>query len=333
MTNATKTLSIVFVGTLALSLAASWRWEPASAAFEEELLAVDTSAVQAVRIASPERPTVRLERADAGWTVAPADTTAAYPASTRAVNRLLSTLPSLQVGAVATRQPRKHPRYGVDSTGTTVTMLGTEDAPLGRLIVGRTQFRTSQAGRQRRSPLQRRRRGGTPITYVRPPEQPDVYSVEHSLRTVSGRSVDDWRDKSIWAVSRADVQRIDFRYPADSAFTVRRVAPADSAAAQRAWVSAGDTLSQSEVSPALRMLTAPRASAFANSLSPNDLGAPLYTLRLHLSSGARRTLRLFRAPGSFYRATADGYPYVAEVRRGRWDRSVLRGRSAFLQGE
>jgi hypothetical protein len=125
MTNATKTLALIFASTLALALATSWSWSTASsAAFQEQLLAVDTSAVQAVRIERPSRPSIRLAQTDNGWRVSPGDTSATYPAGTRAVDRLLGTVPALEVSAVATRQPDKHPRYGVDSTGTTVTMLG-----------------------------------------------------------------------------------------------------------------------------------------------------------------------------------------------------------------
>ncbi|MFB6097934.1 MAG: DUF4340 domain-containing protein [Salinibacter sp.] len=335
MTNATKTLALLFAGTLALAFASSWTWTPgASAAFQQELLAVDSSAVQAVRVERPDRTSLRLKRTGNGWSVAPADTSVSYPANDRSVRQLLSTLPSLQVSAVVTRQSDKHPRYGVDSTGTTITMLGEGGEELGQLIVGRMRIRRSQSGGRRRTPMRRRRRGGTPITYVRSPGQPDVYSVEQSLRSITGRSVEDWRDKQIWGLSRRDVQRVDFRYPADSSFTIKRVVPNDTSATQDAWVSAGDTLSQSKVSSMLRTLTAPEADGFAENMSPQNFGKAKYTIRLHLADGTTRTLQL--RPGSNdqqYLATAKGYPYVVEFRSRTWDRAVLRGRSAYLKNE
>jgi hypothetical protein len=332
MTNATKTLALIFAGTLTLALAASWSGSAtSSAAFEEELLAVDTSAVQAVRIEEPPGTPVRLERTGDGWAVAPSDTSVTYPASPQSVDQLFSTLPSLQVGAVATRQPDKHPRYGVDSTGTTITLLGGNDEQLGQLIVGRTRMRRPQGGGQRQNPMQRRRRPGTPVTYVRSPDRPDVYSVEQSLRALTSRSVEDWRDKQIWALDRSQIQQIDFRYPADSSFTVRRASQSDTTAVPDRWVSAGDTLSRSSTSSLLRTLSTAEAAGFVNDQSPSNLGEASYTIDVQLSDGTQRALHIRRTPeGQHYVATADGYPYVVKLRKSNWDRSVLMSRSALL---
>jgi hypothetical protein len=334
MTNATKTLAVLFAGTLVLALAASWSWSStSSAAFQDELLAVDTSAVQTIRIERSGSTAVQLRRSEDGWSVAPSDTSARYPARAQAVQQLLRTLPALDVDAVATRQPQKHPQYGVDSTGTTVTMLGDGSEPLGQLIVGRTQFRRPQSGGGQNR-LRRRRGRGTPITYVRAPDQPDVYSIEQSLRSVTARSVEDWRDKQMWGLARSDIQRIDLRYPADSSYTLRRVASSDTASTRDAWVSAGDTLSQSAVSSMLRILSSPQADGFAESTSPEAFGEAVYTVRLRLSDGTQRSLRLRpAADAGQYLAVADGFPYVVELQKSRWDRSVLKGRAALLSGD
>jgi len=335
MTNATQTLAVIFAGTLALALATSWNWSTtSSAAFQQELLGVDTSAVQAIEIERSDRPPVRLERSGDGWSVVPPDTSVIYPANAQSVTQLLGTLPSLQVGAVATRQSDKHPQYGVDSTGTTITMLGDDDQELGQLIVGRTRIRRPQSGGQRRNPMQRRRRRGTPITYVRTPDRPDVYSIEQSLRSITGRSIENWRDKTIWAVNRSQIQRIDFQYPADSSFTVERVSQSDTSAAPDAWVSAGDTLSQSKTSSLLRTLASLRADGFAENMTKEDLGEAPYTIGIELTDGSRRTVQLHPdSARQHYVATASAYPYVVEFRKRSWDRSVLQGRSAFLENE
>lgn len=335
MTNATKTLALLFAGSVALALAASWSWSgTSSAAFQSNLLAVDTSAVQAVQIVRSGRPSVRLERGDDGWSVVPGDTSARYPASTSAVNDLLSTLPNLSVGAVTTRQPDKHPRYGVDSTGTRIAMLDASGETLGELIVGRTRMRRPQRQGRAQSPMQRmRRRRGTPVTYVRSPDRPDVYSVEQAFRSVTGRGVEDWRDKQIWAVDRAAIRRIDLRYPADSSFTIRRAAPSDTAAAAPdTWLSAGATLQTSAVSSMLRTLSSPTADGFVEGTQPDALGDPLYTVRLQTANGSQRALHLRPGPSDqHYVATADGFPYVVQLRKSQWDDSVLRGRSALLK--
>lgn len=331
MTNATKTLSFLFAGTLVLALATSWGWSSSSsAAFQEELLAVDTSQVEAVRIDQGSGSSIRLHRTEDGWTVSPSDTSAEYPASAQAVDRLFSTLPSLSVNTVATRQPDKHARYGVDSTGTRVTLLDADDAPLGEMYIGQTQMQRPQPSGPR-SQMQRRRQG-TLLTYVRPADQPDVYSVEAPLRSVVDRNLTDWRDKQIWALDRSQIQRVDFEHPADSSFTIERVTSSDtaSAAAPDAWISAGDTLNSRSVSSLLRTLSSPDASGFAENLSPDTFGEALHTIHLQLKNGSRRTLRLRpNQAGDTYLTVADGFPYVAELPQDRWDRSVLQGRTAL----
>jgi hypothetical protein len=336
MTNATKTLALLFAATVALAAVSAWGGGgTSSAAFQERLLPVDTSAVQSIRIERSGGPTVRLRRADTTWVVAPTDTAATYPADTRAVNQLFATLPSLQVRAVATRQPDNHPRYGVDSTGTQVTLLGAGGETLGALIVGRTRVRRPQSQGRAQNPMQRmrRRRGGTPITYVRSPDRPDVYSVERSLRSVTTRGVEDWRDRRLWAVDRTTIQRVDFAFPGDSSFTMRRAAPDDTANAvgPSTWVSRGDTLSGSEVSSTLRTLASPEADGFVEGTPPDALGAPRYRIRLHLRDGSRRTLRLYAPVDGAYRAVAEGFGYVVRLNTTTWN-EVLRGRSALLRG-
>jgi hypothetical protein len=334
MTNATKTLAIIFAGSLAIAFATSWSWSSSSStAFQEKLLAVDTSAVQAVRIERSDGPTVRLERAESGWSVAPSDTTATYPASATAVQDLLRTLPSLQVNTITTRQTNKHPRYGVDSTGTRITMLGSGGESLGSLIVGRTRIRRPQRG-QGQNPMRRmrRQRRGSPITYVRRPDKPDVYSIETSLSPITSRSIDDWRDKQLWAVDRSKIRQIDVTVPGDSSFTMRRAAPSDtaSAAAPDTWLSAGDTLKTAEVSSMLRTLSSPTADGFVEGASPDDFSGARYTVRLQTADGTRRTLRL-RPDRENYVAVADGFPYVVTLPKSSWDSSVLQGRSALLK--
>lgn len=337
MTNATKTLAIIFAGTVVLALASTWGWsDSSSAAFENELLSVDTSAVQAVQIDRSNGAPIRLERTESGWSVTPPDTSATYPASSKAVSELFNALPSLQVSAVATRQTENHPRYGVDSTGTEITMLGSEDEPLGQLIIGRTRARRPQSPGQSQNPMQRmqRRRGGTQVTYVRHPDRPDVYSVERALQSVTGRQVDDWRDKRIWAVDRSNIQRIDFTFPGDSSFSMRRPAPEDTASAvgPATWVSDGDTLATTESTPMLRTLATLEADGFATGRSPETVAPPVYSVRIHLSDGSQRTLELRPAPsGEVYLGTADGFPYVARLNKAKWDRTVLQGRSSLLE--
>lgn len=340
MTNATKTLALFFVGTLAMAVATAWSGGgSSSAAFQDKLLAVDSSAVEAVRIERP-KGSVRLVRSGDGWNVRSGSQSPAYRAQDQTIERLLSEMPALQVNAVATRQTDKHPRYGVDSTGTTVTMLDANDEPLGSLLIGRTEFRSNdQSQQQTPGPMQQMRQNrGTQVTYVRTPDKPDVYSVEKSLASLVNRNVEDWRDKSIWGVAQSKIQRVDLTMSGDStaaanrSYTLQRTAASDTSSASSTWTSNGDTLSTDAVSSLLRIVSSPRANSFANDKSPDNLSNPRYTVRLQLADGTERTLTLYpdSADDETYLATATDYPYVARVLKSRWDDSVFKSRSSLL---
>ena len=337
MTNATQTLAIIFAGTLVLALATSWSWSgSSSAAFQQKLFAVDTSAVETVRIDRSDGPSIRLNRSDGTWMVSPSDTAATFPADPDAIDDVLRTLPTLEVSAVATRQTDKHARYGVDSTGTLISMLGAEDERLAELRIGRTRIRRSQNPGGRQSRLRRMRQGrGTPITYVRQPSRPDVYSIETSLRSLTNRTVTDWREKQLWSVGRSNIRSVDVTMPGDTSFTMTRAVSPDStqgSAAGDTWLSEGDTLSTSEVSSMLRLLSSPEADGFVANASPETFGATPYTVRLELADGSERSLHLRPDSSSNqYIATADGFPYVVHLDRNSWDQSVLLHRSALLK--
>lgn len=330
MTNATKTLAILFGASVLLAVVVRWGGgSGSSAAFQTELLAVDTAQVQSVRIERSGGPSIRLNKSGGSWTVAPSDTSATFPASATTVESVLGTLSSIEVSAVATRQSDKHARYGVDSTGAQVTMLGGDDEPLGQLIVGRTQMKQPPSSGGQRNPLQRRRQRGTPVTYVRSPDKSDVYSVEQALTSIVNRNVEAWRDKQIWAVDQTQINKVEFDYPADSSFTMRRVADSSSSA----WLSQGDTLATGDVSSLLRTVSTPDADGFVEGTTPENLSDPLYTVRLQVGDTMRSLHFHSSGDDNTYHATANGYPYVAELRASRWDRSVLQGRDTLLQDE
>ncbi|PSQ95285.1 MAG: hypothetical protein BRD55_12280 [Bacteroidetes bacterium SW_9_63_38] len=340
MTNATKSLALIFAGTLALAVASSWSWSGSSgASFRTKLLTVDTSAVKAVRIARNDGSTIRLQKTESGWTVGSDEAKTAYPAQSSAVTRLLNTLPSISVKAVAARQSDKHPRYGVDSTGTTVTLLDSGDETLGSLLVGRTEFQSrNKENSGKTSPMQRMRRQGTSVTYVRRPNQPDVYSVEASLESMLSKNVEDWRNKTIWSAAQSNVQRIYLTTAGDSAaadttFSLQRAVASDTASTgPPTWLSNGDTLSTDAVTSVLTTLASPRASGFAEHTSPNQLKNPRHKVRLRLSDGSEHTLKLYPDPSSndTYLGTASDYPSVARLQKRRWD-GVFKPRSTFLK--
>lgn len=314
MSNATKTLAFVFVSTLVLTGLVTWMDGPAaSEAFRGTVVTLDTAEVATLVVQDPdEEAPVRLARAEDGWTVSRGEGKPQYPAGAAPVEEALEALRTLRASAVVTRQPERHARFDVDSTGTTVTAFDEDGEALAGLVVGRVSFANQQ-----------------PRTYVRPADDPSVFEVEGLLASRFNRDLEAWRDKRIWTLDRAALTRIDFEYPADSSFSIERVATG----AGRAWVSAGDTLKTGQVGQLIDELATLDAVGFAEDLTPEDFGEAIYALRLHFDEGGERVLRLRPAgDDAWYVVAASGYPYVFEVRQGTWERRVLRARAELLRG-
>lgn len=309
MTNATKSLAVVFIVLLVVTVAMKWSSGPeASQAFRSELVSVDTAAVKKMVINHPLNPTVTLKKDNGGWNVT-GQKPEIYPADARSVENAISRLNNLSVNSVATRQPDKYTRYKVDSTGIKVSLYDGEEQ-LQSIYVGGMQ----RAGRRSIN------------NYVRLADENAVYVVEGFLKSTFSKGINDWRDKQIWDLEQSNISRVNFLYPADSSFTIRKVKG-------KQWVSAGDTLSQTSVSTTLSRLANFRASGFADSLSVDDFGKEKYAVQLELTGGERRRFRLRESPAdtTIYLGVTERYPYVFTLRKSTWDDYVLKSREELLR--
>lgn len=309
MTNATKSLAVVFIVLLVVTVAMKWSSGPeASQAFRSELVSVDTAAVNKMVINHPLNPTVTLKKDNGGWNVT-GQKPETYPADARSIENAISRLNNLSVNSVATRQPDKYTRYKVDSTGIKVSLYDGEKQ-LQSIYVGGMQ----RAGRRSIN------------NYVRLADENAVYVVEGFLKSTFSKGINDWRDKQIWDLEQSNISRVNFLYPADSSFTIRKVKG-------KQWVSSGDTLSQTSVSTILSRLANFRASGFADSLSVDDFGNEKYAIQLELTGGERRRFRLRESPAdtTIYLGITERYPYVFTLRKGTWDDYVLKSREELLR--
>lgn len=311
MTNATKSLAIIFVVLLVLTAAVKWSSGPAaSEAFRSSLFEVDTAQVNKVTIESPVNPTLTFQRSNQQWNVS-GETQETYPADRNKIIRAINELNGLTINSVATRDPEKFTRYKVDSTGVKISMYDDDDL-LNSIFVGAPQ----RAGQRSLN------------THVRLFDEDAVYTVEGFLRRQFPLNLNDWRDKIVWNVDQSNISRVDFLYPADSSFTIEKVGT-------RAWVSDGDSLSYTTVNTVLSRLDRVNASGFADSLSTDAFGTEKYALQIELSGGERRRLRLKETPAdsTVYLGTHPDFPYVFSLSKNTWDDYVLKSRDELLEEE
>ncbi|MEJ2206070.1 MAG: DUF4340 domain-containing protein [Gemmatimonadota bacterium] len=172
----------------------------------------DEASIQSVRFRSPDGDSVVLVHSDAGWSVN------GFPTDSARVAQFLDVLSEAAVRELVARNAANHDRMGM-ANDSAYTIEVDADAYTGSLLLG-------DAGS----------RYGT--TYVRAPDEDEVYLVEGNLSVHARRSLDDWRSKRIVSVDTASVAHLDVtrdssRYSlsrGDSTWTFADGSEADAAA-------------------------------------------------------------------------------------------------------
>jgi hypothetical protein len=149
----------------------------------------DGNTVQAVRIVGPAE-TIDLQRNEGRWSVS------GFPADSAAVTRLVEGIARASIGELVAANPDNHRRMGVSSDSTTTLEIDV-DGEVRELYVGDTGPRFGTA-------------------FARRPGDDEVYLLEGDLRAQLGRSIDQWRDRTMARVDSSLVTRIEVERPGES---------------------------------------------------------------------------------------------------------------------
>lgn len=137
-----------------------------------------------VRVSRPgDGDTVRLERGEAGWLVN------GHPADSGRVAELLAALDTMAAGELVARNPRNHPRLGVDEAGGRRVEIRAPDGETLAFILGD------------RDPA-------ADAHYAREPDAPEVYLLPGPVGGYLAREAEAWRDRTIAAVDTTRVREI-----------------------------------------------------------------------------------------------------------------------------
>lgn len=311
MTNATKTLSIIFVVLLVITGIVKISSNPGSSeAFRKKIVKVDSSKVNKLVIDRPNsQGNIILAKNGKNWKVQTEGGSESYPADADAIKRAIGQINQLQVKGVVTHDKDEYTRYKVDSLGTDLKLLN-DDQQLAGVIVGAPQILSQREYN----------------TYVRAEGDPTVYSVKGYLNSTFSRDVNGWRDKTVWKVDKPDISHIDFLFPADSSYSIQK-------AGSNSWVSDNDTLKTTAVGTIVDHLSDLSSKGFVDSANVDNFGKELYAVQMQLDNGTQKTLRFRKMKGddNHYQVVASDYPYVFTVSKYTWDHSVFKPRQKLLK--
>lgn len=311
MTQATKTLSIIFgISVFAVFIRFTFQGTGNSEALSGTVISFEKANVNKIEIKNPERGDFTLQKAKSGWTVQKLGENTNFAADESAITSALEQIQNLKPKSILTRNEADFSRYQVDTTGTEVRLFdGSKE--LSALIVGRFQFVSQQEFN----------------TYVRNAKSNDVVSVNGFIGSYFSKNLDGWRDKKVWSFDKKGITQLDFVFPGDSSFTIKKVG-------ENKWMSAFDSLSISTVETSINQVADLKAVGFAhNNQTVDTFGTPLFKIVVHLDNGAKQELALKTNPeneGELI-AKASGFDFVFTLNKSTLQSSLFRPKKAYLK--
>ena len=223
-------------------------------------LAIPADDLEQLRIEAPAQ-TIALARQGSHWLL-----TEPMQAQTDSatVARFVQDLGNLELEAIASNNPERYTRYGVDSTATVVT--ASWGGQSHRLVVGK-QGPDFQA------------------VYVRLDDDPRVYATRGRL--APPQDLDRWRDKTIVNLIPAAIVSVTVQQP-DGEFAVE-IGPAGWQVAEQGAAAPADSAS---VAQWLRRFAPMTADGFMDDVPPAVLDSAAYQLTLRTTRGATEIVRL-----------------------------------------
>jgi hypothetical protein len=299
-----RTLLIVFLGLAGvLILTRVFTAKKAERTLEAELVEIDTGSISTIYLYPQAEQGAELifSRSGFGWTVSKEDLSA--PADNYSIDNALNELLNLKADRLVARSADKWPEFHVnDSLGTRVLVKEGKKTTLD-MIIGRFNYQPPPGGYAGYG-----QQYGTGITYVRKSEEEEVYAVEGFLAMSFNQGFNNWRDQTICRLTRDQITKVVFEYPADSGFIAQKL--------DVNWTINGILADSTSMAQYLNGMSRKSHGDFADGFSP--LSGPLYQvtfegmnmdpllIRVYSQVGDELVLHSSINPESYFRITRDG---------------------------
>ena len=299
-----RTLLIVFLGLSGiLVLSRVFTAKKAERTLDSDLVEIDTGRISSIYIYPQAEQGAELifSRKGNSWIVSKDELS--VPADYNSIGHTMDELLNLKADRLVARAEDKWHEFQVtDSLGTRVLVKEGKKTTLD-MIIGRFNYQPPPGGYSEYG-----QQYGTGITYVRNRNEDEVYAVEGFLAMSINQGFNTWRDQNICRLTRDQVTRVVFDYPADSGFVAQKL--------DKNWTINGLLADSTSMAQYLDGLSRKNHENFADGFSP--LSNPLYQvtfeglnmdpLLIRIYSQTRDELILHSTinPESYFRITKDG---------------------------
>ena len=299
-----RTLLIVFLGLAGLLvLTRVFTAKKAERTLDADLVEIDTGRISSIYIypQAEQGAELAFSRRGFAWTVSKDELS--VPADKFSIGNVLDELLNLKADRLVARSEEKWPEFHVnDSLGTRVLIKEGKKTTLD-MIIGRFNYQPPPGGYSGYG-----QQYGTGITYVRKSDEDEVYAVEGFLAMSFNQGFNNWRDQTICRLTRDQITKVVFEYPADSGFVAQKL--------DMNWTINGILADSTSMAQYLDGLSRKSHGDFADGFSP--LSNPLYQvtfegvnmdpllIRLYSQTGDELILHSTINPESYFRITRDG---------------------------
>ena len=229
--------------------------------------------VTRIELTTPEE-TIELEKQVGKWIIKPQG----YPAADSKIEKMLDTIQDFKLTALVS-ESENFARYQL-TDDEKITVKAWADGELARI------FDIGKAAPSHRH------------TFVKLPDDPNVYHASSNFRSKFNQSLEDLRDKTVLALNGEDIQTIAIEQPEQQLNIARTqtepevtVSPDDAEAAAETpekqapekpvWQdSQGNALAESDVEKLLDTLADLKCQSFIEDKQKSDFSDPIYTITL-----------------------------------------------------
>ena len=301
MRQKTNNILIIILVVLAggFVLAKVFRSPALESNLDKDIFHVDTAKVVEIRIDGGNDSTLTLKKSDGRWMVEQQSRSAV--AEPYQLQTLLETLTNVEPERIVSRKKEKWTDYEVgDSSAFRMVAYGANREELAKWRIGRQT-------------------GGT--TYLRTEDDPEVYAVTANLHTRFAKKFNDWRDKTFLHLKKTLVEKVSFRYPADSGFVLEK--------RSGAWMIGTERADSMSVENYLSKLQSKDLTHFVDAWSPT--GDADITLRIEGSALPETEVKAWKETGRRWILASTAQPGVY-FRDSTFTRDLFTGKRALLRG-
>ena len=182
--------------------------------FKDKVLMVDPATVTQIIINDPksQQEPVNLWKTGDKWMVKVNNRD--YTADTNMVKNMLKTLSDMPTKRFAGKGSEAFVKYEVADTSATLVTLKSNDKKVAELLIGKFSYNIPKDQQQQSQMQGGRQPRGEMTSYVRIPDDKEVYAVDGYLKMTFSSKTDSYRYKSLSGVNPSDINRITVREPA-----------------------------------------------------------------------------------------------------------------------